>query len=214
MKLFTVFTKSYMSTDTKFLKKYSQIIAEEVNVKEVHLLWWDTQFKQTYSPVGRELSADFGKDTWRIIWAAKSWNAVLNSDGTLTVLQWNDSWTLQPHQFENRVEWLDESHQTAESGVVVSLDFELTDELIAEWVAREISRFLNQMRKDADYQIDARVACSYQTDSKKLQSVLHTFSDFLQAEALLSQIQVGSGEYDSESLFESEEGTITFQLKK
>lgn len=203
-----------MSTNTAFLEKYTQIIAQEVNVKQVSLLWWDTQFKQTYSPVGRELSADFGKDTWRIIWAAKSWNAVLNADGTLTVSQWQDSWILQPHQFENRVEGLDESHQTAESGVVVSLDFELTDELIAEWVAREISRFLNQMRKDADFQIDARVACNYQTDSKELKAVLDTFWNFLQAEALLSQLQSESGTHDIESLFESEEGTIMFQLKK
>lgn len=203
-----------MSTDSEFLKKYSQIIEEEVNVKQVSLLWWDTQFKQIYSPVGRALSADFGKDTWRIIWAAKSWNAVLNSDETLTVSQWNDSWILQSHQFENRVEGLDESHQTAESGVVVSLDFQLTDELIAEWVAREISRFLNQMRKDADYQIDARIACAYQTQSKQLQSVVDAFWEFLQAEALLSQLKSWTGEHNIESVFESEEGTITFQLKK
>jgi hypothetical protein len=31
------------------------------------------------------------------------------------------------------------------------------------------------MRKDADFQIDARVACNYQTDSKELKAVLDTF---------------------------------------
>lgn len=204
-----------MSTDQAFLEKYSQVIAEEVNVKNVNLIQWDTKFRQTYSPIGRELSADFGKDTGRIIWAAKSWNAVLHADGTLTVSQWSDSRTLQAHQFQNRVEGLDETHQSAEGWVVVSLDFELTDALIAEWIAREISRFLNQMRKDADYQIDAKAVCSYQTDSTQLQAVIIEFAEFFQAEALLSEITAWvTTDTDLQSTFESEEGTVVFGLRK
>lgn len=204
-----------MSTDQAFLEKYKDIIAQEVNVKEVSLLAWAMEFKQVFSPVGRELSDDFGKDTWRIIWAAKSGNAVLNTDGTLTVSQWNDSWILKTHQFETRVEWLDEETQAAESGVVVSLDFQMTDELIAEGIAREVSRFLNQMRKDADYQIDTRVVCSYETQSEQLDSVLKTYTEFLKSEALLTTIQQWKQDHANiESTFESEEGTITFSLKE
>lgn len=204
-----------MATDQAFLEKYKDIIAQEVNVKEVTLLSWDVEFKQTFSPIGRELSDDFGKDTWRIIWAAKSWNAQLNDNGTLTVSQWNSSRTLQTHQFENRVEWLDENNQAAESGVVVSLDFEMTDDLISEWIAREISRFLNQMRKDADYQIDTRVVCSYQTDIKQLKNVLQSFEEFLKNEALLTDIHEWKQEgANISSEFESDEWAITFSLKQ
>lgn len=204
-----------MSTDQAFLEKYKDIIAQEVNVKEVTLLWWDTKFKQSYSPIWRELSDDFGKNTWRIIWAAKSWNAILNQNWTLTVSQWNDSWTLKPHQFENRVEWLNEDNQAAESGVIVSLDFEMTDELIAEWIARELSRFLNQMRKDADYQIDSRVVCSYTTQSEQLKNVLISFEEFLKNEALLTSLQEWTQKDSNiESQFESDEWKIIFSLKE
>ena len=202
-----------MSTDHDFLKKYQQIIAEEVNVKEVEVLWWKDTFKQTFSPIGREISSSFGKDTGRIIGAAKSWNAQVQQDWTLLVTQWSDSRTLQPHQFETRVEGLHDDYQAAESWVVVSLDFELTDDLIAEWIAREISRFLNQMRKDADYQIDARVQCSFSTSSPQLIQVINTYSEFLQNEALLSTITQEVLSWDITKTFESEEGSIEFTLR-
>jgi hypothetical protein len=44
------------------------------------------------------------------------------------------------------------------------------------------------MRKDADYQIDTRVVCSYQTDIKQLKNVLQSFEEFLKNEALLTDI--------------------------
>lgn len=204
-----------MTKDLVFLEKYKDIIAQEVNVKEVSFISNNIHFKQTFSPIGRELSSDFGKDTWRIIWAAKSWNAVINPDGTLTVSQWNMQRILQPHQFENRIEGLDENHQTAESGVVVSLDFEMNDDLITEWIAREFSRFLNQMRKDADYQIDARVICTYSTQSEQHQHVLQSFNEFLKNEALLTSLEAWSTQkWDIQRTFESDEWSVVFSLQQ
>ena len=58
--------------------------------------------------------------------------------------------------------------------MIAKLDLQITPELEREGVAREISRFLNQMRKDADFAIE------------------HSdFSAFLSTEALLKEIQKG-----------------------
>jgi isoleucyl-tRNA synthetase len=44
-----------------------------------------------------------------------------------------------------------------DGNIIAKLDLELTPELEREGIAREISRFLNQMRKDANFNIDDRV---------------------------------------------------------
>jgi isoleucyl-tRNA synthetase len=55
-----------------------------------------------------------------------------------------------------------------EGNMIVQLDLELTEALKREGIARELSRFLNQMRKDADFAVEARVEMTYATDDKEL----------------------------------------------
>lgn len=73
--------------------------------------------------------------------------------------------------------------------MIAKLDLNLTPELEREGVARELSRFLNQMRKDADFPIDARVNMFFATESQTLETLLSEFGAFLQGEALLASIQ-------------------------
>ena len=202
-----------MSTSTNILQKYNHIIAEEVNVKSVSLMEGDILVKKTYIPLGSALSSKFGKDTGRIIAAAKAWSVVEEWD-TVIVTQWNDSRTLEIWDVEVRYEWLDTSYQSAEGNVIVSLDTELDDDLITEWVARELSRFLNQMRKTADYPIDARISCAYSTESAYLAGVLTQFRDFLSDEALITDWVDTLVSYDVQETFEYEEQTVVFSLKQ
>ncbi len=51
--------------------KYKDIIAEEVNVKDVYLLDDAVVVTTTYVPLGQKLGAVFGKDTSLIISSAK-----------------------------------------------------------------------------------------------------------------------------------------------
>jgi hypothetical protein len=49
-------------------------------------------------------------------------------------------------------------------------------------MAREISRFLNQMRKEADYKVDAKVAMYFDTQDDYMKEVIKDFNDFLVSE--------------------------------
>jgi len=200
-----------MSSTQTIIDKYHDTIAEEVNVKSVTALSDDMEVTKSYIPLGKELSAAFGKDTGQIIGAAKSGNVVDNGDGTITVA---GQWVLESHQYEIRYSGLDESHQTVEEGVIVSLDMKLTDELIMEWVARELSRQLNQMRKDADYNVDDRVVCTYETTSDYLASVLTNHQEFLQKEALLSEINRWNPTGDIVTPFTNDNDTVTLSLTR
>jgi isoleucyl-tRNA synthetase len=64
---------------------------------------------------------------------------------------------LEKNEYEIAYEGLDSDDMAIDGNIIARLDLELTPELQREGIAREISRFLNQMRKDANFNIDDRV---------------------------------------------------------
>jgi isoleucyl-tRNA synthetase len=86
-------------------------------------------------------------------------------------------------------EGLDGDDIAIEGNTIVKLDLELTEALKREGVARELSRFLNQMRKDADFAVDARVVMKYQTDDAGLAELIVEFAEFFKEEALLKSLE-------------------------
>ena len=51
----------------ELLKKYEEIIKEEINIKEITGLDNALKVKKIFKPIGGQLSAKFGKDTGKII---------------------------------------------------------------------------------------------------------------------------------------------------
>lgn len=197
------------------LQKYGEIIAEEVNVKEVTFLDEKVTVTVTYIPLGQKIGALFGKDTSNVIAAAKAWHAVMQHDGTLHVSSGENVWILASDMYEVRYSGLQEDYQTIEGWVIVSLDFTITEALKKEWVAREISRFLNQMRKDAQFQIDEKLTCIYTTTHDDMHQLLEEFSEMLKDEALITDFtRVASVDTHISSVFTSEEGSIDFVLSR
>ncbi len=196
------------------VEKYHDIIAEEVNVKKVSLLWWDQQVTVQYVPLGNTLWAQFGKDTGRIIGSAKQWKAKIQDDGSLLVEDGSDSWMLSSDQYELRYSGFDGPNQIVEDGAMIELDLTLTDELIAEWVAREISRFLNQMRKDADYDVSDRIQVGYQTDHAPYAALIVAHQEYLQTEALVASFVADQIESDHSATFELDGHEVMFYVKR
>ncbi len=198
----------------RLVEKYHDTIAEEVNVKKVSILSDDQQVTIQYIPLGNTLWEQFGKDTWRIIWSAKKGQAQLLDDKTLKVHDGEDEWILSEHQYELRYSWFDEDNQIVEDGAMVELDLTMTPELVQEWIAREVSRFLNQMRKDADFDVSDRITVGYQTWSEMLENVIKIHSSYLQEEALVASFTTDSLTWELESDFEYEWQIVHFVVKK
>jgi len=71
------------------------------------------------------------------------------------------------------------------------------------------------MRKDANYNVDDKVALFFATTDKHLASIVDEFKDFFIHEALISDIHsTDTPEGDIVALFTSNESTINFALKK
>jgi hypothetical protein len=69
------------------------------------------------------------------------------------------------------------------------LDLSITPELYQEGVARELSRFLNQMRKDHNYNINDKLQLQYTTNSSLLEQVMQEHQSWLIDEALLISVE-------------------------
>lgn len=207
-----------MSQDIKnILKKYWDIIQEEVNVKEIDSLPSSMDIKKIYKPIWSQISSKFTKDTSKIIQFSKQWNIQELEASKIKVFddQKNER-ILEKEDYEITYQWLDWDDMAVDGNIIARLDLEITPQLKKEWVAREISRFLNQMRKTADYNVDTKVTMSYETKDTNLSDIIWEFSAFLEKEALLKGIVKSdkNPEWDIVALFDNEESTINFSLKQ
>lgn len=196
-------------------KKYGDIIKEEVNVKNISSLPSDINIKLIYKPVWKNISDKFGKDTWQIINFAKTWNVEELDNWQIRVFSPNNERILDKWDYEVVYEWIDETNMSVEEGIVVKLDLEITKDLKDEWIIREISRAINQLRKDANYNVDDRINLFFETGNKDLIVLVTDYEDFLKKEALIVNIENKIiPDSDISSDFSSELWIIKIYLKK
>ncbi len=197
------------------LDKYWNIIKEEINVKDIQSFGDDIKITKVFKPLWSALSAKFAKDTGNIIKYGKMWNITELWEWKVKVFDENgNEWILEKEDYEIAYQGLDGDDVAIDGGVIAKLDLQLTPELEMEWMAREVSRFLNQMRKDVDYNVDDKVKMFYHTNDEYMVSVITKFSEFLSTEALLESIESSKQEWDIISIFNIDEKTVTFSLKK
>lgn len=210
-----LFFQTYIEMELdKLLDKYWDIIKKEVNVKELDLLPEDMEIKKIYKPVWRDISDKFGKDTWKIIKFAKQGNVEKLNDDQIKVFGDNNEWVVDLDNCEIDYEWIEGDNMAIEKGKVVRLDLEVTDELKKEWVLREMSRFLNQLRKKAEYNVEDRITMYYKTDSDYFANIIENGKDFLKNEALIENIKADKKWGDITSEFEMEGKAVTFSLEE
>ena len=199
------------------LTKYQDIIKEEVNVKEVRSFDKDISITKIFKPLGSKLSEKFGKDTGKIIQFGKQGNMRELDDGRITIFDdENNERTLDKEDYEIAYEGLDNDDMAIDGNIIAKLDLEITPALQREGLAREISRFLNQMRKEADFNIDDRVHLMFVTTDGELAGIMKDFADFFQQEALITDIKEHKEklQWDIVALFESDGRSIEFALKR
>lgn len=197
------------------LDKYGNIIKEEINVKNIQAFGDDIKITKIFKPVWSQLSAKFTKDTGNIIKYWKMWNITELWEWRVKVFddQWNER-ILEKEDYEISYQWLNWDDIAMDWWVIAKLDLNLTPELEKEWMAREVSRFLNQMRKDVDYNVDDKVKMYYNTNDEYMKWVINGFTEFLCSEALLESIKESKEEWDIVSIFNIDEKTVIFSLQK
>jgi len=90
--------------------------------------------------------------------------------------------------------WLVES----DGGLTVALDTELNDELRAEGIAREFVNRIQNMRKDARFQVTDRIAIFYRA-GERIDRVVQSMASYIKNETLAVELSghLETGEYSS-----------------
>ena len=135
----------------------SHLIADEVNVKSVDFSEDLDAFAEfALQPNGKVLGPRLGGDVQKVFGAAKQGAWTQNDDGSIEIA----GYTLSPEEFTLNVKPAEGVTAAAlpTNDAVVVLDTELTPELEAEGLARDIVRAVQEARKTEDLVVTDRIA--------------------------------------------------------
>ena len=142
--------------DPQRLKPFTDLIADELNVKQVEL----TDAIDTYGRFELTVNAKvagprLGKDVQAAIKAVKAGEGVVNADGTLTA----GPAVLQPEEYSSRLVAADPDYTAAlpDGAGLVVLDGTVTPELEAEGWAKDRIRELQELRKTMGLDVSDRI---------------------------------------------------------
>jgi isoleucyl-tRNA synthetase len=96
--------------------------------------------------------------------------------------------------------------------VGVKVDTNLTDELKAEGIARDLIRFIQNARKKAGFNVDDRIHLRLESSSKEVNQAIEQFKDIIYAETLTTGELTGNGEHQESFKLEGHE--VTAHLKR
>jgi len=84
----------------------------------------------------------------------------------------------------------------SERGLTVAVDTVLTPDLVAEGLAREVVRRVQNLRKEAGLDLDDRIVATYQAEGD-LAGAIDAWRDFIAAETLSVELRAGPAEGDA-----------------
>jgi isoleucyl-tRNA synthetase len=205
------------------LLEMQDVIADELNVKSVRLMdLKESADMVSYSvkpidTLGRELRGDFPAVRNTLVSADEnqvtSWSQKLLSGENIEVEANGKSFTLTPEQVVVRQESAEGFAVSAEHGYLAALNTELSEDLIREGKAREVVRNIQNLRKEADFELSDRIALTYKTDGE-LSEVMEAFKDYISTETLIEEWNAGSvanGEFSDTVEIDGDEMLISIR---
>ncbi len=177
------------------------VILEEINAKQIEYVHDDSEIVQKKAkPNFKALGPKHGKGVQPIANAIRTLSSAqirqLQTEGTLLLPINGQDVTIALEDVEILHEdikgWLVESDGT----ITVALDTELTPELIEEGFAREFINRVQNMRKDAGFEVMDRIKIFY-TGTESLDKALRTFEKYIMNETLAVELAKNTqqGEY-------------------
>ncbi len=171
------------------VKKYADLLADELNVKKVRLLDASTEaLLHTVKPLPKQLGQKYGNKFPAIAKAIQALNAeqvahTLLTEGKLRVEVDSESLEIQPEEVEVK-SLAKEGFAVAEDGAyVAALVTELTPELTAEGMAREFVRRVQDFRKESGLDVADRIHLSVKA-SPALKKAIQRHMDYITTETL------------------------------
>ena len=175
------------------LGKMKEVILDEINVKELEVLADDSGIVNKSAKANfKSIGPKFGKKVNPVANAIKNFSkneiGLIEKGGEVKIQIDGEDISITKDDVEiissEITGWLVET----EEGVTVALDTELTGDLINEGLAREFVNRIQNMRKDAGFEVTDRIRIKF-TSSKNLVDAIMTFKDYISSETLAENLE-------------------------
>jgi isoleucyl-tRNA synthetase len=179
------------------VEKYADILADELNVKHVRVLDAAGEaVTYTLNPLPKQLGQKYGSAFPAIRKAILALSAEEAGkqflQGQSVAVQVEDAkYDILAEEVEIRAESREGYAVASEGALMAALITDLTPELVQEGLSREFVRRVQDLRKNADFDIADRIELVYQA-SEGLKSAVESFKAYIMEETLTVNLQEGN----------------------
>jgi isoleucyl-tRNA synthetase len=191
-----------VAPDADSLAGFTALIADEVNVREVTLLdvadaaAQQVHVTQRLTVNARAAGPRLGRDVQAVIRASKSGDWSADSLGVVTC----GGHVLEPGEYTIETVVADGSGATAAlpAGGFILLDTEVTPELAAEGLARDVIRAVQQARRTAGLEVSDRISLTIAASPAAV-AAMQAHQELITAETLATSLEMaGAGALDDD----------------
>lgn len=173
------------------LEKYKEIIAEEINVKNV-------VFEENLKDIAdfiievdlKKLGSKLGEKLKDVIKAVKDNNWKELEDGKILIagnILEKDEYTIKLKAKDKDAKNL---QPLSNNKALIELDFNITQELELEGIARDLVRLIQQYRKDANLNLSDRISLSIKISSPMIIKAIENNSDYIKNQTLALDLKI------------------------
>lgn len=195
----------------KLVLQQKDVICEELNVKNLEILKDVHEVvTQVVTPNAKLLGPKYGKDVQEIIRKSKAGEFEVQADGSVKI----GDFLLDSTEVQIGFQGKEGFDVASDEGISVVLDTSVTEALKQEGQAREIIRIIQDLRKDAGYNVSDRIYV-YVKASKDLEQAVVAFSDYICKETLAIELQErGEFEWDKEKLVDIDGNELKVAVRR
>ncbi len=175
----------------KAIREMKDLILDELNIKEVLITEKEEDLvlisaKPNFKVIGKK----FGKKVKAIA------KGIANLDSkTIKEIEAGKIVTIEDEEISQADmsiihERKEGVFSASEGDITVSLDIEITKELLFECHAREMINRIANMRKDLNFEVADRIKIKYYTDSEELQEAIDTQKGYIMTETLAEEFDL------------------------
>jgi isoleucyl-tRNA synthetase len=199
----TLYVRVPTLAEEEALTRLSEQVLEELNIKRLELMSSESDMlTYTLRPQVKVLGPKYGRLTQKILASFKALNerglnaaaTQLNETGTLTFTLEGQQITLTPEEVEVLATARPGFVTAEERGYIVALETTITPELREEGVVRDLTHYIQDMRKKAGFNIEDHIGLAFYTNSAELAQILQHYGEAIQAETLADSILLSADE--------------------
>lgn len=186
------------ASQVQWLESHDDILRDEVNIKEIaYTLEGEEFIEYQVVPNFKALGPRVGK----LMPKVKAWLETAPGDELLKEMESTGSISFEidgeeialgGEEVEVRLSAKDGWAAAQGNQCVVVLSTELNDELIAEGKARDLIRYIQDIRKEIGCDFTDRIEVRVLSDDAAVATVIDAFGEVISAEALITSLSVGS----------------------